>query len=144
MQSSSFLDYQRHLDSREGRNNAESLFGLTQIPSLEQIRNILDQVAATNLFEVFDSNLSGFGAPGIPKKLRGLRVKSLGRPRRHGILQFPKHQLSLLLYPHVSERGGHVQSQSHSAGDCDPCSIRRDFVVPGVYRPSRWACEAGL
>jgi len=54
MQSSSFLDYQRHLDSREGRNNAESLFGLTQIPSLEQIRNILDQVAATNLFEVFD------------------------------------------------------------------------------------------
>ena len=54
MQSSSFLDYQRHLDSREGRNNAESLFGLTQIPSLEQIRNILDQVAATNLFEIFD------------------------------------------------------------------------------------------
>ena len=37
MQSSSFLDYQRHLESREGRNNAESLFGLTQIPSLEQI-----------------------------------------------------------------------------------------------------------
>ena len=54
MQSSSFLDYQRHLESREGRNNAESLFGLTQIPSLEQIRNILDQVAATNLFEIFD------------------------------------------------------------------------------------------
>lgn len=54
MQSSSFLDYQRHLESREGRSNAESLFGLTQIPSLEQIRNILDQVAATNLFKIFD------------------------------------------------------------------------------------------
>lgn len=54
MQSSSFLGYQRHLDSREGCNNAESLFGLTQIPSLEQIRNILDQVAATGLFKVFD------------------------------------------------------------------------------------------
>jgi len=54
MQSTSFLDYQRHLESREGRNNAESLFGLTQIPSVEQIRNILDQIAAMGLFEVFD------------------------------------------------------------------------------------------
>ena len=54
MQSSSFLEYQRHLDSREGRNNAESLFGLTQIPSLEQIRNILDPIAATGLFKVFE------------------------------------------------------------------------------------------
>ena len=54
MQSNSFLEYQRHLDSREGRNNAQSLFGLTQIPSLEQIRNILDPIAAILLFKVFD------------------------------------------------------------------------------------------
>lgn len=55
MQSNSFLEYQRHLDSREGRNNAESLFGLTDIPSVEQIRNVLDQIAASGLFGVFDS-----------------------------------------------------------------------------------------
>ena len=54
MQSNSFLEYQRHLDSREGRNNAQSLFGLTQVPSLEQIRNILDPIAAIGLFKVFD------------------------------------------------------------------------------------------
>ena len=53
MQSASFLDYQRHLDSRNGRNNAQSLFGLGQIPSVEQIRNVLDQIAAEGLFEVF-------------------------------------------------------------------------------------------
>ena len=53
MQSASFLDYQRHLDSRNGRNNAQSLFGLRQIPSVEQIRNVLDQIAAEGLFEVF-------------------------------------------------------------------------------------------
>ena len=53
MQSASFLDYQRHLDSRNGRNNAQSLFGLRQIPSVEHIRNILDQIAAEGLFEVF-------------------------------------------------------------------------------------------
>ncbi len=53
MQSASFLDYQRHLDSRNGRNNAQSLFGLGQIPSVEQIRNILDRLAVQGLFEVF-------------------------------------------------------------------------------------------
>lgn len=54
MQNESFLEYQRQLDSRQGRNNAESLFGLEQIPSVEQIRNILDEIAAANLFCVFD------------------------------------------------------------------------------------------
>lgn len=53
MQNASFLDYQRHLDSRNGRNNAQSLFGLKQIASVEQIRNVLDQLAAEGLFEVF-------------------------------------------------------------------------------------------
>ena len=53
MQSASFLDYQRQLDSRNGRNNAQSLFGLETIPSVAQIRNILDQIAAQGLFQVF-------------------------------------------------------------------------------------------
>ena len=53
MQSASFLDYQRQLDSRNGRNNAQSLFGLKTIPSVAQIRNILDQIAAQGLFQVF-------------------------------------------------------------------------------------------
>ncbi|WP_442786367.1 hypothetical protein [Leptothoe sp. PORK10 BA2] len=38
MQSESFLDYQRQLNSRSGRDNAQSLFGLENIPSVEQIR----------------------------------------------------------------------------------------------------------
>ncbi|MGI8932625.1 MAG: hypothetical protein ACR2FS_00975, partial [Phormidesmis sp.] len=53
MQRESFLDYQRQLNSRSGRDNAQSLFGLAQIPSVEQIRNILDQLAAQGLFSVF-------------------------------------------------------------------------------------------
>lgn len=55
MQSDSFLDYQRQLNSRSGRDNAQSLFGLEQIPSVEQIRNILDLIAAQGLFGVFVS-----------------------------------------------------------------------------------------
>lgn len=54
MQSASFLDYQRQLNSRHGKDNAQSLFGLGQIPSVEQIRNILDQILASHLSGVFE------------------------------------------------------------------------------------------
>jgi hypothetical protein len=54
MQSESFLEYQRHLHSRRGQDNAQTLFGLVEIPSIPQIRNILDKLLAKELFGVFD------------------------------------------------------------------------------------------
>ena len=72
MQSNSFLEYQRHLDSREGRNNAQSLSGLTQIPSLEQIRNILDPIAAIGLFKVFDRIYQALAQQGYLKSFEVL------------------------------------------------------------------------
>lgn len=53
MQSESFLEYQRQLHSRCGRDNAQTLFGLFNIPTVAQIRNVLDGIAATSLFPVF-------------------------------------------------------------------------------------------
>ncbi len=47
------MEHQRQMHSRHGRNNAQSLFGLEQIPTHPQIRNILDQTAAKSLFKVF-------------------------------------------------------------------------------------------
>jgi len=41
------------MHSRCGQDNAQSLFGLTQIPTTPQIRNILDEIAARELFRVF-------------------------------------------------------------------------------------------
>ena len=72
MQSASFLEYQRHLESREGRNNAKSLFGLEQIPSLEQIRNILDLIAANGLFGVFDGVYQALRQQGYLKRFETL------------------------------------------------------------------------
>jgi hypothetical protein len=40
IQNESFLEYQRQLNSRCGRDNAQSLFGLVKIPTVEQMRNI--------------------------------------------------------------------------------------------------------
>lgn len=53
MQSESFLEHQRHLNSRSGMDNAQTLFGLETIPRVEQLRNILDLIAADHLFDVF-------------------------------------------------------------------------------------------
>ncbi|MBF2027661.1 MAG: ISNCY family transposase, partial [Oscillatoriales cyanobacterium C42_A2020_001] len=54
MQCESFLEHQRQMQSRCGQDNAQTLFGLGQIPTVPQIRNILDQLAATLLFGVFE------------------------------------------------------------------------------------------
>jgi hypothetical protein len=39
-QSPSFLDYRVRMQKQRGRNNAQSLFGVHQIPSDNQIRNL--------------------------------------------------------------------------------------------------------
>ena len=53
MQCPSFLAYQRDMQRRKGCNNAQSLFGVAQIPSDPQIRNLLDPIAPMHLQEPF-------------------------------------------------------------------------------------------
>lgn len=43
-QSPSFLAHQRSLQVRQGRCNLESMFGVREVPSDNQIRNVLDGV----------------------------------------------------------------------------------------------------
>jgi hypothetical protein len=54
MQCESFLEYQRQLNSRKGRDNTQSLFEIAKIPTDNQIRNILDKISAVTLVEVFE------------------------------------------------------------------------------------------
>lgn len=49
----SFLDFQRSLEVTGGRSNAQTLFQMTQIPSDNQIRNLLDPVPPSTVFPVF-------------------------------------------------------------------------------------------
>ena len=53
MQCESFWEHQRQMQSRQGQDNAQTLFGLVQVPTMLQIRNILDKVMAQELFAVF-------------------------------------------------------------------------------------------
>lgn len=54
-QSPSFLDWQIRMQKQQGRNNAQTLFGVHQIPSDAQIRNILDAVPPDTLFPLMIS-----------------------------------------------------------------------------------------
>ncbi|MFZ4557188.1 MAG: hypothetical protein ACOYN8_12560 [Pseudanabaena sp.] len=49
MQSQSFLEYQRQMQSRSGKDNVQSIFGVVEIPCDPQIRNILDLISASSL-----------------------------------------------------------------------------------------------
>ncbi len=49
MQSPSFLAHQRDMQRKQGRHNAATLFGVEQIPSDPQIRNLLDPIAPEHL-----------------------------------------------------------------------------------------------
>jgi hypothetical protein len=54
MQSQSFLEYQRQMQSRSGKDNVQSIFGVDKIPCDPQIRNILDLISANSLNVVFE------------------------------------------------------------------------------------------
>jgi hypothetical protein len=53
----SLLDFQRAMKERKKRNNVETLFGVTEIPSDNQIRTLLDGIAPQSLGEVFGRTL---------------------------------------------------------------------------------------
>lgn len=54
-QCSSFLEHQKQLNSKKGRDNTQTLFGVVKIPTDAQIRNILDKINPNMLFEIFIS-----------------------------------------------------------------------------------------
>jgi len=53
MQSPSFLNYQRCLEQAQGRSNAQTLFGVYQIPTDNQIRFLLDATDPAQLRSYF-------------------------------------------------------------------------------------------
>jgi hypothetical protein len=63
-QSPSFLDFQRTLQVAMGCNNALSLFGITQIPRDNQIRNLLDPVPPSAVLPVFAAVVDALHAGG--------------------------------------------------------------------------------
>jgi hypothetical protein len=58
-QSPSFLTFQTAMQQKKGKNNAQSLFGILDIPCHNQIKNLLDTVAPTYIYPVFSYIFNG-------------------------------------------------------------------------------------
>ncbi len=57
MQSPSFLQFQKDMETKEGKSNANSLFGIKRIPSDNHIRDILDNIPPSHLQTIYNKQL---------------------------------------------------------------------------------------
>ncbi|PZV14256.1 MAG: hypothetical protein DCF21_13115 [Leptolyngbya sp.] len=73
LQCPSFLEHQRQMQSRQGHNNAQRLFGVLTIPTPNQIKNVVDGVSAGLLFPVFRWVCQALSAQGWDCKLVCIR-----------------------------------------------------------------------
>ena len=70
--SPSFLDYQVRMQKKLGKNNAQSLFGGHQIPSANQIRNLLDPVPPETIYPLLASIGEGLYQHGYLNSFRSI------------------------------------------------------------------------
>jgi hypothetical protein len=71
-QSPSFLDYQVRMQKERGCNNATALFGMHQIPSAPQIRNLLDSVSPEHVTPLLMDTVEGLYQLGALESYRTL------------------------------------------------------------------------
>ena len=70
MQSPSFLDFQRTMQETQGKNNAQTLFNVFQIPTDNHIRSLLDPVEPALVYPLFDFVFDGFQRAGVVDSFR--------------------------------------------------------------------------
>jgi len=71
-QSPSFLEHQRRMESGVGVNNARMIFVIEELPSDNQIRDILDDVSPSHVSGVFDEILTSLEKKGVLEEFRSL------------------------------------------------------------------------
>ena len=70
MQSPSFLEFQRTMQETQGKNKAQTLFGVFQIPTDNHIRSLLDAVEPAAVYPLFDFVFDGFQRSGVIDSFR--------------------------------------------------------------------------
>jgi hypothetical protein len=72
MQSPSFLAHQRDMQRQKGRDNVQTLFGVHQTPSDNQIRNLLDPIPPRHIGSIFWEIYAHIEAAGLLAEHRGI------------------------------------------------------------------------
>ena len=70
MQSPSFLEFQRAMQETPGKNNAQTLFGVFQIPTDNHLRTLLDGVKPAAVYPLFDVVFDGLQRSGVIDSFR--------------------------------------------------------------------------
>ena len=134
MQSESFLEHQRHLESDRGKSNTQTLFGMIKIPTVPQIRNIVDGVPAAALSSVFNCVYQALRRDGHLKPfeyLGGLLIAL------DGTQYFDAHKLNCKCCSSRNHKNGTV-TYFHSAilpvivapGQSQVISLAPEFITP--------------
>ena len=76
-QSPSFLSFQRDMERRKGQNNASSFFGVFNIPTDAEIRNLMDTVDPHSFFSLFIQAFEQLVAVGALDQYRTAQGKLL-------------------------------------------------------------------
>ena len=134
MQSESFLEYQRHLESHHGNSNATSLFGMIKVPTVPQIRNIVDGIPANALSGVFQWVYQALKRGGHLKPFQYLGGLLIALD---GTQYFDSHQLHCEHCSSRTHKNGTV-TYFHSAilpvivapGQVQVISLAPEFITP--------------
>jgi len=135
MQCPSFLANQRKMQETKGKNNANSLFQVTDIPSDNQTRNLLDPIAPKHLTPVFEFIYKNLLASGFLEPYRSLNNTIL--IALDGVCYHSSSDISCEKCHKREHKNGNI-TYSHSAitpvivapGNPHVISLAPEFITP--------------
>ena len=121
-QSASFLAHQQAMKQSKGRSNAETLFQIDPIPSDNQIRTLLDPIAARQLFGVFDTVYQQLDQTGVLADFQVLNKQLL---------------VSMDGTSYFSSKAIQCQNCLHRTGAKDETIYYHTAILPVIVCPGR-------
>ncbi len=120
MQCPSFLAHQKAMQTRKGKNNAETIFGVHKIPTDTHIRNLLDPIPPELLFPIFDKIYSFLVEEGVIADL--VTVDNLLLIALDGTWFFSSEQIQC----------GSCQTKNHKNGST---TYYHSAITPVIVKP---------
>ena len=134
-QSPSFLAHQKAMQAARGQNNAQSFFQIAEIPSDNQIRQMLDPVPPQTLYPVYDQIYDRLRKHGILQILRGVNDSTL--IALDGTWYHSSQKIHCSCCSHLEHKSGEI-TYYHSAvtpvivapGQSEVIALRPEFITP--------------
>jgi len=134
-QSPSFLAHQKAMQQARGHNNAQSFFHLQEMPSDNQIRQMLDPVPPQALYPVYDRIYDTLRAAGILQTFRGVHDSTL--IALDGTWYHASQKIHCPYCSHLEHKSGEI-TYYHSAvtpvlvapGQSEVIALRPEFITP--------------